>query len=160
MDVRHRASLRETAMKLRRIRTLRTVALATTLIIVAVHTATGTDRPTANPTGTWKVAQMLATGQTLKLKLNGTTLNGTLTYRSSAVVDGKSRMSEAPITEAKLQGSEISFNFTHPPAVGNGPNATYNYRGKISGDSIKGTFTAEWMGHARTRNWEAEILKE
>jgi hypothetical protein len=79
---------------------------------------------------------------------------------TSAVVNGKSRMSEALITEAKLQGGEISFNFTHPPAVGNGPNATYNYRGKVTGDTIKGTFTMDWMGHARTRNWEAERLKE
>ena len=126
----------------------------------------GSDQSTADPTGTWKVTisstntQAHPTAQTLKLKLNGGTLTGTLSYNSSPTVNGKARVSELPITEAKLQGSEISFNFTHPPAAGNGPNATYSYQGKISGDTIKGTFTTEWMGQTRTRGWEAGRLKE
>ena len=88
----------------------------------------------------------------------GGTLTGTLSY--TTIHNGQSRVGELPITEGKLQGSEISFNFTHPPAAGNGPNATYSYQGKISGDTIKGTFTTEWMGQTRTRGWEAGRLKE
>lgn len=153
-------------MKLRSRTCLTTLALTLALTGLILRAAAGADQSTANPTGTWKVTisstntQARPAGQTLKLKLNGGTLTGTLSYASSPTVNGKSRVSELPITEAKLQGSEISFNFTHPPAAGNGPNATYSYQGKISGDTIKGTFTMEWMGQTRTRGWEAERLKE
>ena len=122
------------------------------------------EEPTINPTGTWKVTITRTntpprpTMETLKLKLSGGTLTGTLSY--TTIHNGQSRVGELAITEGKLQGSEISFNFTHPPAAGNGPNATYSYQGKISGDTIKGTFTMEWMGQTRTRGWEAGRLKE
>jgi hypothetical protein len=38
--------------------------------------------------------------------------------------------------------------------------ASFHDREKISGDTIKGTFTIDWMGHTRTKGWEAERLKE
>jgi hypothetical protein len=143
------------------------IYLTTALLILAVTGPTVcAGEPAANPTGTWKVTvsstntQARPTAQTLKLKLDGGTLTGTFSYNSSPTVNGKARVSELPITEAKLQGNEISFNFTHPPAAGNGPNATNSYQGKISGDTIKGTFTTEWMGQTRTRGWEAERVKE
>jgi hypothetical protein len=121
--------------------------------------------PAVNPTGTWKVTtttnlQARPAAQTLKLKLDGSTLTGTLTYNSSPTVNGKASVSELPISEAKLLGDEMSFKFTHPPASGNGPGATYSYQGKISGDAIKGTFITELMGQSRTRDWEARRLKE
>jgi hypothetical protein len=122
--------------------------------------------PAVNPAGTWKVTvittnpQARPAAQTLKLKLDGGTLAGSLTYNSSPMVNGKALVSVLPITEAKLQGDEISFNFTHPPAAGNGPNATYSYQGKISGDTIKGKYVMEWMGQSLTKEWEAERFKE
>ncbi len=122
--------------------------------------------PAVNPTGKWKVSVLTTNTQasphtqTLKLKLDGGTLTGTLSYFSSPFVNGKARVSELPITKAKLQGNEISFTFTHPPSGGKGPNAIYSYQGKISGDSIKGTFVTEWMEHTHTRDWEAERVKE
>jgi len=105
--------------------------------------------PAVNPTGSWKItvitanSQVCPVAQTLKLKLDSGTLTGMLTYNSSPTVNGKAHISELPITEAKLQGDAISFNFTHPPAFGNGPNGTYSYQGKINGDTIKGTYTME-----------------
>jgi len=105
-------------------------------------------------------AQARSAAQTLKLKLDGGTLSGTLSYNSSPTTNGKASVSELPITEAKLQGNDLSFNFTHPPASGNGPNANYSYQGKVSGDTIKGTFVTEWRGQTHTRNWEAERVKE
>lgn len=153
-------------MKLRPRTCSTTFVLTLALTGLILRTATGIDQPTTNPTGTWKVTisgsntQARPAVPTLKLKLSSGKLTGTLSYRSSAVVHGESKVSESPITEAKLQGNEISFSFTHPPASGNGPNATYSYQGKISGDTIKGTFTTEWMGHTRTKDWEAERLKE
>ena len=119
-----------------------------------------------NPTGTWSVSvsstntQVVPTGQTLKLTLNGDLLTGTLTYRSSPVVNGKSQFGELPITKAKFQGSEVFFNFTHPPASGNGPSATCSYQGTLRGDTITGTMTMEWMGESRRKSWEATRLKE
>ena len=118
--------------------------------------------PTVNPTGTWKVTRastntlVRASSQTLKLKFDSGKLTGTLSYNSSAIVNGKARVSESPITEAKLKGDVISFRFTHPPSSGNGPNANYSYEGKISGDTIKGTVIMEWMGDSHTRDWEAK----
>jgi hypothetical protein len=145
----------------------RSICLTTELLFLAVTGSTvNAGESVVNPTGTWKVTivttntQAHPTAQTLKLKLDGGTLTGTLSYNSSPTVNGKAHVSELPITEAKLQGSEISFNFTHPPASGNGPSATYSYQGNISSDTIKGTFTEEWMGHTFTKNWEAKRLKE
>ena len=145
----------------------RSICLTTALLFLAVAGSTvNAEESVVNPTGTWKVTvsstntQARPAAQTLKLTLNGGTLTGTLSYNSSPTVNGKARVSELPITEAKLNGSELSFNFTHPPAAGNGPNATYSYQGTISGDSIKGTFTTEWMGQTRTKNWEAKRLNE
>jgi hypothetical protein len=153
-------------MKLQPKTCLTSLALTLALTSLTLRATAGDDQSTADPTGTWKVTvsstntQAHPAGQTLKLKLDGGTLTGTLSYYSSPTVNGKTRVSELPITEAKLQGSNISFNFTHPPAAGNGPNATYSYQGKISGDTIKGTFTMEWMGQTRARGWEAKRLKE
>jgi hypothetical protein len=145
----------------------RSICLTTALLFLAVAGSTvNAEESVVNPTGTWKVTvsstntQARPAAQALKLTLNGGTLTGTLSYNSSPTVNGKARVSELPITEAKLQGNELSFNFTHPPAAGNGPNATYSYQGTISGDTIKGTFTTEWMGQTRTKNWEAKRLKE
>jgi hypothetical protein len=145
----------------------RSICLTTALLFLAVTGSTvNAEEAVVNPTGTWKVTvsstntQARPAAQTLKLTLNGGTLTGTLSYNSSPTVNGKTRVSELPITEAKLNGNELSFNFTHPPAAGNGPNATYSYQGTISGDTIKGTVTTEWMGQTRTKNWEAKRLNE
>jgi hypothetical protein len=153
------------------------IYLTAAVLALGIHVATSpAAEATINPTGVWKVITsstnkpvtepgvtpptLRPVAQTLKLKLNGDTLTGTLTYNSSAVVNGKARISEAPITKAKLAGTEISFNFTHPPSSGKGPNANYSYRGKFSGDTIKGTVTMEWMDHTSTKLWEADRLKE
>ena len=143
-----------------------TLALALALTSLVLRAAAGDDKSLANPAGTWKVTisttniQTRPDTQTLKLKLDAGTLTGMLSYNSSPTIKGKARVSQLPITEAKLQGNEISFNFTHPPAYGSGPSANYRYEGKLSGDTIKGTFTAEWMGNTRTKGWQAERLKE
>jgi hypothetical protein len=142
----------------------RLICLTTALLFLAAACPVMAGEPAINLTGAWKVTttnlQARPAAQTLKLKLDGGSLTGTLTYNNSLTVNGKASVSESPITDAKLQGDEISFKFTHPPASGNGPGATYSYQGKISGDTIKGTFTTEWMGQSRTKDWEAERLKE
>lgn len=140
--------------------------MITTLALVFTGSKASAAEQTVNPTGTWSSistgtnAQARPSKETLKLKLSGHTLTGTLTYNSGAVVNGNARKAELPITETKLDGNQISFNFSHPPARGKGPNASYTYIGKIVGDSIKGTVTITWMEHTNTRTWEAERLKQ
>jgi hypothetical protein len=95
--------------------------------------------------------------ESLKLNLNGGKLTGTLTY--SSTVNGKTVVHELPITNAKLEGNEIFFNYTHPPTAGKGPNADYVYDGKISGESIKGTSKVDWMDHTFYKIWQAERVK-
>jgi hypothetical protein len=141
-----------------------TIAL---LFLAVTGLTTSAGEPAINPTGTWKLTITSTntpprpTMETLKLKLSGGTLTGTLSY--TTIHNGQSRVGELPITEGKLQGSEISFNFTHPPAwkTGNAPDPTYSYNGKINGDTIKGTLSMEWMGgHSPMKVWQAERLKE
>ena len=145
----------------------KSIFLATTILVLfIVGASVRAGEPAENPTGVWKVtlpttnAQVHSTAQTLKLKFDGGVLTGTLSYNVGPVVNGRARTAELPITDAKVQGNDISFNFTHPPAVGKGPNANYSYQGRISGGTIKGTFTTEWMGQTRTRGWEARRINE
>ena len=144
---------------------LRSLALSLALCFTT-NRVQAADSSKTNLAGTWKVTTSStnthapSSPQTLKLKIDGGTLTGTLSYNSGPVVNGKTPHSELPITEGKLKGNEISFNFSHPPAMGKGSNATQKYQGTISGDLIKGTVTTEWMGQSNTRTWEAQRLKE
>ena len=145
----------------------KSIFLATTILVLGmVGASVRAGEPAENPTGVWKVtlpttnAQVHPTAQTLKLKFDGGVLTGSLSYNVGPVANGKAHFAELPITDAKIQGNEISFNFTHPPAVGKGPNANYSYQGRISGDTIKGTFTTEWMDQTRTRDWEAKRVNQ
>jgi hypothetical protein len=148
-------------MKLRSTR-LAAFVLTAALAGFALEAALGADN--SNITGTWKLTfsstntQARPSAQTLKLKLSGSTLTGTLSYNTGPIVNGKARVATLPIAEAKLQGNELSFKFTHPPTAGSGPNSTYSYQGRLSGDTLKGTFTTERMGETRTRGWEAQRL--
>lgn len=137
------------------------VALSFTALTLCA--TAGDQKSTPDPTGTWKVTQSSTNTQarpsekTLKLKLNGGMLTGTLSNVS--IVNGKSRLYQWAIKDAKLQGSEISFSVTHPFEVGHGE-VTTSYRGKIGGDAIKGMLEMEFMGQTYTRDWKAERLKE
>jgi hypothetical protein len=150
-------------MKLRPNTCLTSLAMALALIGLTMHAIAGDNPSTVDPTGIWKVThsstntQVRPTEYTLKLKLDDSTLTGTL--GNVSIVNGKSRVYEWPIKEAKLHGNEISFSVTHPFEVGHGT-VTSSYQGKISGDTIKGTSKTEFLGHAYTRAWKAERLKE
>ncbi len=141
-------------------------ALSIALTGLSLRAMAGDDKAAANPTGTWKLivistnAQARPIGQTLKLRLEGDKLTGTLSYTRHTTGNRKLEVFELPITEAKLEGSEIAFDFSHPPSAGDGPNANYSYKGKISGDTITGTFTIEWMGSTWTKDWKAERVRK
>ncbi len=82
-------------------------------------TATAGEPTAINPTGTWKVTT--STGQakskpgsesTLKLKLEGGKLTGTLSKTSR--VNGETIVKERVIEGATLRGNEIAFTVTFP----------------------------------------------
>ena len=98
------------------------------------------------PEGTWKWSferNGQKTETTLKLKLEGDKLTGTITGR-----DGK----ENAIEEASYKDGEVKFQVTRER---NGNKVTSKYEGKISGDTITGKVT---FGE-NSRDWKAERQK-
>ncbi len=122
------------------------------------------DKPVVDPTGTWKLATISSqtkaknAERTLKLKLEGGKLTGTIDGRSN--VNSKVKTFEWALKDTKLQGNTICFTETHPPTVGNGPDATTVYEGTITGGTMKGTAATEWRGHQNKRDFEARRVKE
>jgi hypothetical protein len=144
---------------------LATAALTAATVVWSFNEGMAADKAALDPTGTWKVTTFnpqtnskIGAEETLKIKLAGEKLTGTVTHRSN--VNGNERIFESPITETKLQGGEIAFTVSHPPHVGKGPDITLSYQGKITGDKIKGKVESEWSGHTSVRNWEAKRVKE
>jgi hypothetical protein len=120
-----------------------TLAVALALIAWPLGNAAAADTNAVNPSGTWKVTtatgtakDKAGTARTLKLKWEGGKLSGTLTKVS--LVNGKPIVKERPIQDAKLQGTSISFSVTFPVEVGEGPDVTTRYQGKINGDTMSG----------------------
>ena len=100
----------------------------------------------AKPEGTWKWS-VERNGEkfenTLKLKLEGDKLSGTLTGR-----DGK----ETPIEEPSYKDGEVKFQITRDR---NGAKVTIKYSGKVEGDTLTGKSEAG----DRSRDWKAERVK-
>ena len=121
--------------------------LAVCLIFASSFLARAADDKKVDPSGTWKWSATGQNGQTrettLKLKLDGEKLTGTISGRGG----------ETAIAEAKLKGEEISFEVTREF---NGNKVTTKYNGKISGDSIKGKMEFERRGQPQSRDWEAK----
>src|SRR5262245_50407568 len=97
------------------------------LALTCAVTASAADKN--DPTGTWTWTMPGRDGQTrtvtLKLKLEGEKLTGSMAGRNG----------DTAIEEAKIKGDEISFQVTREF---NNNKVTTKYAGKISGDSIKG----------------------
>lgn len=120
--------------------------LSVCLLLTLAATANAEDKK-AGPTGTWKWSFTGQNGQTrettLKLKLEGDKLTGTVSGRNG----------DTAIENTKIKGEEISFSVTREF---NGNKMTAKYSGKLSGDSIKGKTETERDGEARSREWEAK----
>jgi len=106
------------------------------------------DKP--NPTGTWKYTAEV-NGQTIevtiKLKLEGDKLMGSVTAFDT----------ESKIEDSKYKDGEVSFNVNREV---NGNKFTIKYKGKIQGDTFKGTRELERDGQTNTRDFEAKRSKE
>lgn len=115
--------------------------LAVALVCVTVPAFAG------DPTGTWKWSterngQKVET--TLKLKLEGKALTGTISGRNNA---------ETAIEEAKVDGDDVSFRITREF---NGNKMVAKYTGKVSGDTLKGKVETERNGEKQSRDFEAK----
>lgn len=154
-----------------KIKLRQSVCLTTALLIVAVTGPTvGAGEPATNPTGTWEITISTATttqtrlaGQTLKLKLEGENLTGTLSRNAGGKIE------QLAIEKGKLNGSNLTFATHHFALVYDHnvlqPTDTNKvthsvFQGQISGDLIKGKVEKEYMGNSRTQAWEARRVKE
>jgi hypothetical protein len=126
----------------------RLVVVACGLVITAA--GYGADEKKANATGTWKSEFTTQNGQTItttfKLKQEGDKLTGTASGRGG----------EAKIEDGKVKGDQLSFQITRER---NGNTFTIKYKGKVSGDTIKGKVQFNFGGEERERDWEAKREK-
>jgi hypothetical protein len=100
-----------------------------------------------DPTGTWKWSVTFndqTREQTLKLKLEGDKLTGSMLGRNNT---------ETAIEDASFKDGEVKFSVTRER---NNQKFTTKYSGKLEGDSIKGKSTSERDGQTQSRDWEAK----
>jgi hypothetical protein len=105
----------------------------------------------ADATGKWKWSferngQTMTT--TLTLKQDGEKLTGTVTGRNNT---------ETAIQDGTIKDGDVSFKVTRER---DGVKSSYNYKGKLSEDTIKGTIEVERDGQKTSREWEAKRVKE
>jgi len=104
----------------------------------------------ANPTGTWKWSTKVgdATRETtLKLKLEGDVLTGTVSGRNNT---------ETKIEEGKFKDGEVTFSVTRER---NGQKSTSTFKAKLDGDTLKGKVEGMRDGKATSRDFEAKREK-
>lgn len=123
------------------------VAIVGLLSLVLVSSALAAD---ADPTGTWKWTVMFNNQSrevSLKLKLDGGKLTGTMPGRNNT---------ETAIEDGKFEGGKISFKVTRER---NGQKNTSSYTGELKDDTIKGKIERERNGEKTSRDWEAKREK-
>jgi len=146
-------------------RNITTALLALALVGLTLRAGAADTGSGVNPTGTWKLVTgtNAASPQTLKMRLEGGRLTGTLSRQAGYKVE------QLPLLDAKLQGNEVSFE-THNYAVSYvnkvlQPTDTNKwshakFAGTISGDTIKGKVEREsFMTKKRTMDFEAKRVK-
>ena len=99
----------------------------------------------AAASGNWNTALILGDGNriegTLKLKQDGDKLTGA-TVRNE---------NETQIQDGHIAGDEISFKVIRDR---DGRKVTAKYKGKITGDTVKGKVESDWSGDWQTLDWE------
>jgi hypothetical protein len=85
---------------------------------------------------------------TLTVKQEADKLTGTITGRNNT---------ESPVQDLKFKDGEVSFKVTRE---WNGQKMVLTYKGKLEGDTIKGTVERDRDGEKTTQDWEAKRVKE
>ena len=123
-----------------------TAALA---FVVIVNWVVAADPPDPTGTWTWRYPNQSAE-HTLKLKLEGDKLTGSI--RNYA------RGPESPLEDATYDHGVVSFKQTYV-GRGNDAKSVATYRGRVSGDTIKGTVEFKHPDRTLSRDWEAARSK-
>ena len=123
-------------------------------LAVALVGFVSTVRADDSPVGTWKFMQPGRGGNsrevTLKLKLDGEKLTGTVT-------SGQNNDMETEITDGKFKNGEVSFSVVREF---NGNKRTTKYTGKLDKDTIKGKMNRETQDGNQDSDWEAKREKK
>jgi len=121
--------------------------LAAVLVLSVVATARAADK--ADPSGDWKWT-FNRNGQdveiSMTLKADGEKLSGTVGREDR----------KADIKDGAFKDGEVSFNVVRER---DGQAFTSKYKGKLDGDTIKGTIEFEFGGETRNFDWEAKRTK-
>ena len=131
---------------------MRALALAAFVLGSVGLAGTAAAQGKADPTGTWKWETTFKDQkreQTLKLKLEGTKLTGTM--------PGRKEGEETKIEDGKFENGEVSFTVTRERGD---MKFVTKYKGKLTGDTIKGTIESERGGESQKRDWEAKRVKD
>jgi hypothetical protein len=130
---------------------MRQLGMAALVLALVGLVGTARAEKKASPTGTWKWKVKFGDQErefTLKLKLEGDKLTGAMVGR-----DNK----DQPIEDARYKDGEVSFKITRER---DGQKFTIKYKGKVSGDTIKGKSEFDRGGETQSRDWEAKRAKD
>jgi hypothetical protein len=129
------------------------VLIATGLILGLTGLSVAEDKK-ADPSGTWKW-ETERNGQkretTLKLKLEGDKLTGTITAGR-----GKGKAEDVKIEDGKFKDGQVTFTVTREF---NDQKRVTKYSAKVDGDTMKGTATSERDGKEQKQEFEAKREK-
>ena len=125
-----------------------TAAALVVAFVGLVGVARAADTP--SPTGTWKWTVKFGDQErefTLKLKAEGDKLTGSMSGRQGQ---------ENKIEDGTYKNGEVAFKVTREF---NGQKFVIKYKGKVSGDTIKGKTEFDRNGETMSRDWEAKRAK-
>lgn len=104
----------------------------------------------AAASGTWNTALILPDGNridgSLKLKQDGDKLTGVAIRNEN----------ETEIEDGKIAGDELTFKIVRER---DGRKVTAKYKGRITGDTVKGKVESDWSGDWQTLDWEGSRAK-
>ena len=126
-----------------------TAAALVVAFVGLVGVARAADAP--SPTGTWKGTVKFGDQErefTLKLKAEGDKLTGSMSGRQGQ---------ENKIEDGTYKNGEVAFKVTREF---NGQKFVIKYKGKVSGDTIKGKTEFDRNGETMSRDWEAKRAKK
>lgn len=120
-----------------------------TAIAVAFASFAGSARAEGNgPTGTWHWQTPRGVA-TIKLKLEGDRVTGVMIRKNG---------DQLKVTSGTFKDGEVSIEV--PGKTPGGQPMVHKYKGKLEGDTLKGTATIVLPDQTVTGNWEAKREKE
>ena len=121
-------------------------------LILGLSGLTAAEDKKADPTGTWKW-ETERNGQkretTLKLKLEGDKLTGTIT-------GGRGKAEDVKIDDGKFKDGQVTFSVTRERGD---MKIVMKYAAKVDGDTLKGTATSERDGKEQKQEFEGKRQK-